>query len=210
MEQCLKLATPNVCRPLCCFEGVTHWHRSNLATAVMLFSFYLIWLVLFACAHSLSKTIYALFYEICRNVKHTVAALVLLTFLKTAKGRNTNTMGLNQLLPSHSSQIISKHKGLSVRLLSITKSPWFVLQACSPRSSASLTPSPSLPDPQPPSCPHWAAKGFWCSHRIHCECERSSQHAKTPQTGSYSSEPSDTLLPCQAACSLVELSPCFY
>ncbi len=40
-----------------------------------------------------------------------------------------------------------KHKALSVRPISITKSPWFVLEACSPLSCASLTPTPSHPGP---------------------------------------------------------------
>lgn len=41
----------------------------------------------------------------------------------------------------------TKHKALSVRPISITKSPWFVLEACSPRRRASLTPTPSNPGP---------------------------------------------------------------
>lgn len=69
-------------------------------------------------------------------------------------------LGLNQLLPLHSTQIISKNKGLSVSLPSITKSPSFVLQACSPRSCASLTPSPSLPDTHPPAAHVELPKGF--------------------------------------------------
>lgn len=41
----------------------------------------------------------------------------------------------------------TKHKALSVRPISITKSAWFVLEACSPLSCASLTPTPSHPGP---------------------------------------------------------------
>lgn len=102
---------------------------------------------------------------------------------------------------------ITEHKDLSVRPISITKSPWFVLEACSPFSRASLTPTPS--PSRPPSCPHWAANTLWCSHLIHCVCECTSWQCQpriTPQTGACASERSNTLLPCQAACSPVELS----
>lgn len=94
--------------------------------------------------------------------KYTVAPLSLL-FGDSQHGE-TAMVELKQLLPFHSTHIFNKHKGLSVSLISITKSPWSVLQACSPRSCASLDtqtpPHSTPPSPPPPAAHDELPKGF--------------------------------------------------
>lgn len=120
-----------------------------------------------ACVLNMLEVRYMWFYEMCGNVKYTVAPLSLL--FEDSQHGGTAMVEHNQLLLLHSTHIFSKHKGLSVSLISITKSPWSVLQAFSPRSCASLeTPTPpNSTKPPTPSCPRWAAKRLWCSYRIH-------------------------------------------
>lgn len=110
-----------------------------------------IWPIRLCLFFSLNRSVYVLTIwlklDMCDFITHTGLQSLqqqhFADFLRTESAME----GLNQLLPLHSTHIFSKHKGLSVSLISITKSPWSVLQACS-RSSASL----GL-DPPPPIFP---------------------------------------------------------
>lgn len=63
---------------------------------------------------------------------------------------------------------MTKHKALSIRPISITKSPWFVLEACSPLCCASLDTHPI--QSRPPSCPCWAANTHCGSCILYIVC----------------------------------------
>lgn len=164
-----------------CFEGVTHWQGSNLALPILLFSVFFIWLVLFPCAHYMSGIRYAWLYEMCGRIKYTVAALILLTFLKTAKQRNSHGGGSTNCFHRTPHRYSANTKASlsvfypSLNLLDLYYGP--VLHVAVPV----WHPPRHFQTPTPPAAHVEPAKGFWCSHRIHCERKRSSQHAKTPR-----------------------------